>query len=189
MGQSQVIFTINGYLDSFPEMKVLGDTLCLFTNPFFAKFLLPSGKLTWQVPTTDFAQQAGHQPMGSLTLMEIHTSSHLTRDNSNRVARVKVCCSPPQNIRKQRKENLVERMARISGYVSRWWIFQVQYEQLGQWCLCRRITRNPRCFSEEPRSMGLLDMKPTINRHILPSWTSRRVIRSRQTGGMTDHPL
>jgi len=57
-GSIESSFVINGYLGSYPMMKVLGDTLYLFTNSFSAKFLLPSGKLVWQRPTTDFAAYA-----------------------------------------------------------------------------------------------------------------------------------
>ena len=57
-GSIQSSFSINSYLGSWPMMKALGDTLYVFANPFFGKFLLPSGKLVWQVPTTDFATRA-----------------------------------------------------------------------------------------------------------------------------------
>jgi len=57
-GSVESTFSINGDFSNFPMMKVLGDTLCLITNAFFEKVLLPSGQLLWQVPTTDFAEQA-----------------------------------------------------------------------------------------------------------------------------------
>jgi len=57
-GSIKSTFAVNFPLDAYPMMKVLGDTTYVFTESSFAKFLLPSGQLLWQVSTTDFATRA-----------------------------------------------------------------------------------------------------------------------------------
>jgi Secretion system C-terminal sorting domain len=53
-----IIAPSGGSFSGFPMMQVLGDTMWYFDDSFFLKILLPSGKLLWWVPTTDFAQAA-----------------------------------------------------------------------------------------------------------------------------------
>ena len=73
-------FSINWYLDSYPMIQVLGDTVWIFANTSFGKYSLPSGQLLWKVSTTGFAKLA----VSTYGTLDTHGNSYIgTSDFGN----------------------------------------------------------------------------------------------------------